>query len=444
MRTTSILFIAAVLVACGAAPTPTTDASATPPATTAKTDAVAKTDAPKPVKPKPKTRTYDEEIADADLRISGSRKLAEDQPTSYLAADRVANNFLARARLTGDYNDYRFAEEWIDKAFAMSASRGRDIGPHGTRASLNYTLHRLDRVDADFERSKLGPKDNVTVSGQKAFAGNLALQRGKYDEAARLLDESVALHEDVGNLASKAYFILGTGDVDGSEALYRKAIGMYHGSSKEPMAWLHLQLGLSDLGRGRYDDALAHYREAETHLSGYWLIDEHIAEILTLTGKVEDAKKLYLDIIARTNNPEFMDAMAGIMLEEGNKSEADAFVAKARARYEELMAMYPEASYGHALEHFLEFGEDAKATIDMAEKNHALRPNADAKMLLAQAYLKGERGTDAKRVIEEALATPWRTADLHAVAAEVYRAVGDAANADAQLALAKAINPKIE
>lgn len=444
MRTTSILSIAAVLAACGGAPTPTTDASATPPATAAQADAkpeVAKAPAPKP---KPKARTYDDEIADADLRIAGSRKLAENQPTSYLAADRVANTFLSRARLTGDYADYRHAEEWVDKAFAVNTSKGRDIGPHGTRASLNSTLHRLDRVDADFERSQLGPKDNITVSGHKLFAGNLALQRGKYDDAARLLDESVALHETVANLSSKAYFVLGTGDVEGSEALYRKAIGLYHGSSKEPMAWLHLQLGLSDLGRGRYDEALAHYREAETHLSGYWLIDEHIAEILTLTGKVEDAKALYLDIIARTNNPEFMDAMAGIMLEAGNQAEADAYVAKALERYEELMAMYPEASYGHALEHFIEFGDDPKATIDMAEKNHALRPNADAKILLAQAYLKGDRGKDAQRVIEEALATPWRTADLHAVAAAVYRAVGDTTNADTQMTAAKAINPKIE
>jgi tetratricopeptide (TPR) repeat protein len=444
MKHVWISHLVLALAACGGTPAPTNDASATPPATVAKADVPAKAPPAKPKAPKPKTKTYDEEIADADLRIAGSRKLAEDQPNSYLAADRVANNFLARARLTGDYDDYRHAEEWIDKAFAMSASRGRDIGPHGTRAALNYTLHRLDRVDADFETSMRGPKDNVTVAGHRLFAGNLALQRGKYDEAAKLLDESVALHETVSNLSSKAYFLLGTGDVEGSEALYRKAIGMYHGSSKEPLAWLHLQLGLSDLGRGNYDEALAHYREAETHLSGYWLIDEHIAEILTLTGKVEDAKKLYADIIARTNNPEFMDAMAGILLEEKKDAEAKAWIAKARARYEELMAMYPEASYGHALDHFIELGDDPDATIVMAEKNHTLRPNADAKILLAQAYLKGERGADAKRVIEEALATPWRTADLHAVAAEVYRAVGDTANADTQLAAAKAINPKIE
>jgi len=200
MRTTSFISIAIAIAACGGAPTPSTDASATPPAAVANPDVEAKTAKPPKPKPTPKTRTYDDEIADADLRVAGSRKLAEDQPTSYLAADRVANTFLSRARLTGDYADYREAEVWTDKAFAINASRGRDVGPHGTRASLNYTLHRLDRVDADFATSQRGPKDNVTVSGHRLFAGNLALQRGKYDDAARLLAESVALHETVANL----------------------------------------------------------------------------------------------------------------------------------------------------------------------------------------------------------------------------------------------------
>jgi len=123
MRTTSFISIAIAIAACGGAPTPSTDASATPPAAVANPDVEAKTAKPPKPKPTPKTRTYDDEIADADLRIAGSRKLAEDQPTSYLAADRVANTFLSRARLTGDYADYREAEVWTDKAFAINAPR---------------------------------------------------------------------------------------------------------------------------------------------------------------------------------------------------------------------------------------------------------------------------------------------------------------------------------
>jgi len=238
-----------------------------------------------------------------------------------------------------------------------------------------------------------------------------------------------------------AFYKWGVGEFDTADALYQEALDAYHGKSMEPIAWMHLQRGLMDLARGRYEDALAHYRESETWLRGYWLIDEHIAEVTLLLGKPEEAKALYLDIIERTNNPEFMDAMAGVLLEEGKKDEAAAYVAKADARYRELMAKFPEAAYGHALEHYLEFGEGAKLVVELAEKNHALRPNTDAKVLLAQAYLKAERVPDAKKVIEEALATPWNTADLHATAAKVFRAAGDATKADDELAKAKAIDP---
>lgn len=385
------------------------------------------------------TRSFADELADQEKRIASAIKRAEAQPTSYTAADSVAGHYLARARLTGDYADYAKAEEWIANSFAVETKK--EFGPFMTRASLNFTLHRLDRVDADFAKAQIAPANNVAKAGHRLFAANLALQRGQYKECEQLLEESLKLHESVSNLAAKAYFELGTGNVEESEAYYQRAIKAYHGSTREPIAWLHLQLGLSDLGRGRWEDALAHYRDAEKKLSGWYLVDEHVAEVLYLLGKKDESKALYLDIIERTNNPEFMDAMAGIAIEEGRQAEADEYIARAEKRYEELMAMYPEAAYGHALDHYLEFGKDNAFTVDLAEKNHKLRPNAEAKMRLAQAYLKADRVSDAKRVILEALATPWTTADLHVAAAEVFRKAGDVKLADEQGAKAKAIDP---
>lgn len=424
--------------------------------------ACAKTDAPEPVKVEPsaepalarpkeaptpprkprKTRTFADELASMDQRIESAKKVAEAQPTSHSARDRVASHYMQRARLSGDYDDYAQAEEWIAKAFALD-EKGR-VGPFMSRAHLNYTLHRLDRCDADFEAGQLGAHDNATQAGHELFAGNLALQRGHYEEALAHYEASRALDETMGNLSALANYRWGTGSFDEAESLFVTARGMYHAAPAEPLAWYDLQLGLMDLSRGRWDEALAHYREAEAVLSGWWLVDEHIAEVTLLLGKKDEARALYLDIIERTKNPEFMDAMAGLLLEEGKPDEAKGYIAQADARYRELMAKFPEAAYGHALEHYLEFGDDPAFVVDLAQKNHALRPNADAKILLAQAYLKAERVPDAKTTIDQALATPWNTADLHATAAKVYRASGDATKADAELAKAKAIDPHAE
>ena len=384
-------------------------------------------------------RTWAHQLAVVDRQIEAAKKNAEASPKSALVLDRVAGGYMSRARLTGDYADYAKAEEYLDRAFAIHDT---GFGPFMTRAQLNYTLHRLDRVDADVERgAKLENTTAAKIAGVTMFRGKLAFQRGRYAEALQAYEASIAGDESSANLSALAEYRWKTGDFAAAEDLYVRADGRYHAPPTEPHAWNHLMRGLMDLDRGRYDEALVHYRDAASWLDGYWLIDEHIAEVQTLMGNTEEAKALYLDIIARTNNPEFMDAMAGILAQEGKAAEAQDYVARARKRYEELMAKYPEAAYGHALEHYLEFGDDAAFVVDLAEKNHALRPNAEAKVLLVQAYLKAERVPDAKRVIGEALATPWSTADLHATAARVFRAAGDAAKADEELAKAKAIDP---
>jgi len=437
----SLLVLA--LAACSDPPAPVP----AQPMPEAEAKAEAKTEA-KPAKPEPKPKrqevapTFEAQLATLDRRIEGSTKSAELNGTSSLAYGRVASLYLARARLSGDYDDYAKAEEMLDVAFTKGP---KNFGPFMVRARLNYTLHRLDRIDPDVEMaSKLPTRDGTERYRRNLFAGNVAFQRGDYELALAKLKSAITAKPTLSALASLALYHWKSGDFDEAERLYQQALEVHRGKETEPVAWVHLQLGLMDLDRGRYDEALAHYRAGEALIAGYWLIDEHIAEILTLQGKTAEAKALYTSIIERTDNPEFMDAMAGIAAEAGDTAEAERWTARARAKYEAQLERYPEAAYGHALGHFLEFGDDPARTVELAERNHALRPNADAKRMLAEAYLGAKRPKDALPVIEQALATPMRSADLHAVAAAVYAALGQEAKAEQQRTLAKAINPHVE
>jgi tetratricopeptide (TPR) repeat protein len=439
-------FLLAVLVACGGspAPEPAPVAASTPAAAAeAVTPTPTPTPTPKAKRPSKREPTFAAQLAAVDRRIEGHRKVAENNPRSSLAWGRVAELYLTRARLSGNYDDYAQAEAMITKGFEVGAAN--DFGPFMVRARLNYTLHRLDRIDADFERStRLPTQDGKEVYGRELFAANLAFQRGQYQRAEELLVALVERMPALSALSSLALYRWKAGQFDEAEALYRRALAVYDGAETEPEAWLHLQLGLMDLDRGRYDEALAHYREGEALITGFWLIEEHIAEILTLQGKTEEAKAMYLAIIERTGNPEFMDSMAEIHQAAGETAEAAQWLAKATEKFEAQLQRFPEAAYGHALEHFLAHGDDPAKALDMARKNHALRPNADAKRFLADALLAAGNTAEAKAMLEEALATPMRSADLHATAAAVYAAAGDAAKAEEQRAAAQAINPKIE
>ncbi len=383
------------------------------------------------------------ELDDALLRLDSSiiatLQLAERQAKGWQQFARATGLYMQRARLTGSYDDYANAEAALERAF-LRAPEGS--GPFEARARLNFSLHRLPRVDEDL--ANMGRRvlqDNEYKARLIGLTADVAFQRGQYAEALAGFERALELDREFPGLARLAQYRWKTGAYDQAERLYDEAEALLRVRTGSSMAWLQLQRGLMDLDRGRYLEAMAHYHDADRALPGYWLVEEHKAEILTLLGQRVVALQLYRDIIERTGNPEFMDAAAGILQERGDAAGARAMITRARAAYEGQLARYPEAAYGHALDHFLEFGEDPARTVALAEANHTLRPNAEAKEALALAYLGAGRAADARRVIEEALATPFVSASLHMAASEVYGALADTERADQQRALAVTINP---
>jgi Xaa-Pro aminopeptidase len=99
---------------------------------------------------------------------------------------------------------------------------------------------------------------------------------------------------------------------------------------------------------------------------------------------------MYADLVARTGNPEFMDALARLLRARGEEARAQAWIAAARRVHEQRLALFPEASWGHALGHFLDFGEPEIA-VTLAEMNWRLRPNREAAQLLEAAYARAGR-----------------------------------------------------
>ncbi|MEZ4385315.1 MAG: hypothetical protein R3A79_28570, partial [Nannocystaceae bacterium] len=334
------------------------------------------------------------------------------------------------------------AEATIAEAFALA---GGETGPWMTRARLHFTLHRLDAAIADLdkmsERFFIDDRQQAAIDGLRA---DIAFQRGDYGVALAEFLRIADAKPNVTSLARLATYRWKTGDFDGADALYKRALEAYDGTAAQPRAWLRLMRGLLDLDRGRYHEAYAHYQHAEAELSGFWLIEEHIAEIRALLGDSAAAMDLYEDLIVRTENPEFMDALADLKEAHGDEARATALRTAAREAYEALLERYPEAAAGHALGHYLDRGDAPARALELAQANHAARPNGAAVIALAQALLAAGEGAQAQQTIEAALATKWSSAELHFVASEIFAARGDAERAAAELAAAKQINPRID
>ncbi|GGI89843.1 hypothetical protein GCM10007973_27770 [Polymorphobacter multimanifer] len=379
-------------------------------------------------------RSQADALARADLAVANARATASAAPDQWLMHEILAGEYLGRAQLSGNYDDYAAAEAALDTAFKVAMPGS---GPHMMRASLEFTMHRLAGAEAQLaamDRYAV-PPDIGDRAEMAAMRGDIAFYRGEYQAALGHYDEADALVPGSTGFR-RAIHTARTGAPDRAEAHFVQAERAYRWPTPQTRGYLQLQRGIVNLDRGRLDAAMDHFRKADELFPGRWLIEEHIAEVLTLQGKTQEAEKLYQAIVRRTGHPEFIDALAGIAEAKGNTAEARQLHARASAIWAKRLEQFPEATYGHAIDHCAA-NSDWPCALRLAEQNHTARPFGEAKIKLAEALLGNRRTVEARAMIETVLASQWRTKDLHRVAAIVYRASDMAAEAQAQERLAQ-------
>lgn len=414
-NSTRFIVAAALITGCGQS----TDAP------TVAAEATAASAEPVAVAPETTAVSFESALADLDLRIEKAKAAAEAQPESWMKLEMVAGMYLSRARLGGDLNDYARAEALLEEAFALAPEGS---GPLLSRAQLNYSLHRIPLVGADLKAAsgQLLADDNLRADLLRRQA-NLAMQTGEYAEALDGYEASLALHPTYATVCDMAQVRRRTGDYAAAEALFDRAEGMYHGLSPEPKAWLHLQRAILDLDRGNLEEMLAHLDDADGVMTGWWLVDEHRAEALTLLGRADEARPIYEAVIESTGKPEYMDAMAELLADAGDEDGAQAWIEKGEALFEAQLAQFPEAAAGHALGHYLAFGPEERA-LELARANVALRPNGEAMIQLAEALLANGEVAEARETIQAVQASAWRSPEVIEVADQIAAAEGAVAD----------------
>lgn len=381
-------------------------------------------------------QSYAAALHHLDLLIEGDRALADSRSNEWLMQERLANAYIGRARLTGSFDDYAAAQAALDKAFT-TAEPG--TGPHLTQAVLAFNLHRLAQTAA-----ALDAIDHYAVIGEQelhdegiAMRGDIAFYSGRYAEALRYYQKGAGFSEGSFRMA---VYLSKTGAPDQALA----AIDAMEAGIKFPTAQmlsnLMLLRGSIELQRGDWDKATADFRRADAIFPGSWLIRAHLAQMLAMAGKQVDAVKQY-EAIARTSSaPEVMDALAGLYRARGDAGRATFWADQAGQIWERRLAQLPEAAYGHAVEHYLAFGNPARA-LQLAELDYKARPYGASAIALAWAYIGVNRPAEALRIIDPVLRSVWVSADQHIVAAQAHLLLGQADQADAERQQALAINP---
>jgi tetratricopeptide (TPR) repeat protein len=372
---------------------------------------------------------------DRNLAELGSDALTAGSHTA--AATRHAWLLYQRASLTGDLAGCEAAGEAATRAI------GR-IGPAWDlcllKATVDFTLHRIADAKRDLEAA-VGLGD--TVHG-RALHADICFQEGQYACARDGYEGVIRDDRTWDNLARLAHLRVTMGDADGADQLYLEAEDELSAKQMRQYAWVELQRGLLDLRRGRHEDAAEHYRRSGRAYSGYWLIDDHAAELLAARGRLEEAAGLYESVIERVPRPELQHALGDLYALMGKLEQARRWHDRALAGYLESTRRGGVHYYHHLADFYADVLDNGAEAVKWARRDVALRRNFATEAALAWALHTSGQPSEALDMMSQALSSGVRDAHLFSRAGRIHLALGRVAEGGRYLRMAADLNPHHE
>lgn len=367
-------------------------------------------------------------------QIAAAERMVLEDPTSASKRALFASLLGARGKLSSDLDEIQRAIDATTRAIELAPD---EPGPWLERASLSQSLHRFPAARADLAVAR---KLGGSLAAIEALETELDWNQGKTAPAAAAIRAARAKRATMWTVSREARLLHDLGDYAGADRLYAEAEDLIEDTSPVPVAFLNFQRGFHAYEIGRLEEAIVFYREAVRRMPTWITAEEHLAEVLVLTGRVDEALVIYEDVTSRSQNPEIFGVLATVYRNRGRIADADALDAKAKAGFDAYERKFPEAAYGHASEYFL--GRDPRRALAMREANVALRPNGLTIAALAEARLATGDAVGALEAIDRALATPLKSPLITWTAARVYATVGNPSKAAAFAAQACAANPR--
>ena len=316
-------------------------------------------------------------LGNLDGRIEALGRALATAPTPSLHV-AMAGALYHRYRIVADLDDAEAALEQVDQAI-MQAPRDRQALQ--LRATVRAGFHRFAEASADLDAAEAAGAAPASLADTRR---EIALATGRYQALAAELAHSEIPEGGLYELALRGNLRLLQGDLAGAGRQFERAQAQATDSSPVPLAWLHLQQGIALLRAGQPEAANRWFRTAHERLPGYTLATEHLAETEVLLGRLDAARPLYHDVIARTGSPEFLHALAKLEAQAGHGREAVALEARADATWADWLARQPSAFAQHAIPFYLDRDRPADA-LRLARGNIALRQDVLSWILLARA-----------------------------------------------------------
>jgi tetratricopeptide (TPR) repeat protein len=373
------------------------------------------------------------ELNRTDEDIAGLEASLGKAPKDLEKRTRLAYRLYHRATMTESIQAFQATEKAITATISQFGCQ-EDLCL--LKANLDFRFHRLDEVARDL---RMAPK----LAGRfeaRSLQADLAFQHGQYEGALAAYNNLIEEHRTWDNLARLAHFHGKMGDSNLADRLYAEAEDELTAKEMRSFAWLELQRGVLDIVHGRYNEAAAHYQRADRAYSGYWLVREHIAEVLAAMGRFAEAVAQYTQVIAEISKPELMQTLGELYVVMGDVQQATPWFERALAAYLESAERGEVHYFHHLTDFYTDVREESSAAVNWARKDLELRENFSTQAAMAWALYRGGEIDEALIWINRALSTGASDAELFRRAASIHKAAGQMDPSELFLASAATIN----
>ena len=258
------------------------------------------------------------------VRIEGaigvwSANLGRDG-ADFVSATNLAQLYVARARLTGDIDDYTRAGAAVDSALAAYPA---GIGAQELHAQLLFATH-------DFAGARHAAQSIVDTNpgelGALATVGDAALELGDYPGAQRVFQTLAARAPGAAVTARQAHLAALLGHGAEAQRLAARAVGeaTAAGASPTDRSWYEYLAGYLAFQLGDLATAEREFRSATADWPGSYLALAGLARTRAAQGADGEAIALYERAVAIVPQPEFLAALGDLYQLTGRRADANA------------------------------------------------------------------------------------------------------------------------
>jgi tetratricopeptide (TPR) repeat protein len=375
------------------------------------------------------------ELALRDADIAFYAKRAVEDPWS--AADRaqLAGLWLQRGRESGDPADFRRAEQLARASLSLRESRNAR-----TRLVLASSLLAQHRFTEALEVAEDLVRDEPEIVGYRALLAEIALELGRYEEAAAQFDTLYHARRDLAVAPRLARWAELRGDRAHARRILEAALETARSRSdlpREQLAWFHLRVADLALRHGRLRDAERALRDGLVGEPGDTRLVAALARVAAARGRWREAIRL-VELAADRADLAALALAGDAAAALGDTATAERWYAAVEHRAAENPEPFNRQWTQFRVDHARRLPETIALLLDEVR----VRPDVLGWDLLSWALYQGGAYSEARSAIRQAVRLGTQDALLYFHAGMIEHRLGRADSARALLEHALRLNPR--